>query len=358
MFRRAAKCSAVTLDGVTVTSIEWDQPSPAMARDIVASWKTLDGATGRTTFDYLIDASGRAGILSTQYLKSRKLNNSLKNVARWAYWEGDGIEKHSPGATREVGHVIEQEISNKKAELCSAADPSVTEDLLGHYLTELKLAPRIQDPIADDKLIASKNGAATVRSASGYSYLGSSYASAFIGPYFSSGIHLALSSGLSAAATISALIKGNIFETDAAEWHTVKVGTGYMRFLYVVWSAYRQIRSQSVPVLSDSDEDNFDCAFAHFRPVIRDNADVGKDMSESELQVTIEFCMQAYVEPPNPEERVAVKARVGDLKLEEAVKALDGNLSAVQRHQQRPEREELNGYRIKLVQGSLGLEQA
>ncbi|EIW86049.1 hypothetical protein CONPUDRAFT_68665 [Coniophora puteana RWD-64-598 SS2] len=377
------------------------------ARDIVASWKTLDGATGRTTFDYVIDASGRAGILSTQYLKNCKLNNSLKNVARWAYWEGDGIGKHSPGATREgspffeafsVGHVIDQEISNKKAELCSAADPSVTEGLLGHYLTELKLAPRILDPIADGKLIASKNGAATVRSASDYSYLGLSYAGAFIGPYFSSGIRLTLSIGLSAAATINASIKDDIFETDTAEWHTAKVGTGYMHFLFVVWSAYQQIRSQSVPVLSDADEDNFDCAFAHFRPVIRDNADVGKDMSESELQVTIEFCMQGYVESPNPEERAVVKACVGDLKLEEAVKALYGNLSAVKnasvkwrgwqwnaimeglderekriavgmtaRKVMRSEdtehidnfiKDELNGYRIKLVQGSLGLEQA
>ncbi|EIW75856.1 FAD/NAD(P)-binding domain-containing protein [Coniophora puteana RWD-64-598 SS2] len=458
MFRHAAKCGAVTLDGVKVTSVEWDQPSPAAgepvpsgARPIAASWKTRDGATGRIAFDYVVDASGRAGILSTQYLKNRKLNNSLKNVACWAYWEGDGIGKYSPGTTREgspffealsdesgwcwfiplhdgttsVGLVIDQEISNKKkAELRAAADPSIPEGLLGHYLTELKLAPRILELIADGKLIASKDGAATVRSASDYSYSGSSYAGpgyrivgdagAFIDPYFSSGVHLALSSGLSAAATISASIKGDVSETDAAEWHTAKVGTGYTRFLFVVWSAYRQIRSQSVPVLSDVDEDNFDRAFAHFRPVIQGNADVGKDMSESELQATIEFCTQAYVEPSSPEERAAVKARVGDLKIEEAVKALDGNLSAVKnasakhvnginssmngngsangvvgngnadmeglderekriavgmtaRKVMRSEdiehidnfiKDELNGYRIKLIKGSLSLEKA
>ena len=42
--------------------------------------------TGTTTFDYLIDATGRAGIMSTKYLKNRHFNVSLKNVAFWGYW--------------------------------------------------------------------------------------------------------------------------------------------------------------------------------------------------------------------------------------------------------------------------------
>lgn len=37
-------------------------------------------------------------------------------------------------------------------------------------------------------------------------------------------------------------------------------------FLLVVLSAYKQIRSQEESVLSDFDEDNFDRAFALFRP--------------------------------------------------------------------------------------------
>lgn len=34
----------------------------------------------------------------------------------------------------------------------------------------------------------------------------------------------------------------------------------------IVLSAYRQMRSQELPVLSDVDEDNFDRAFDLFRP--------------------------------------------------------------------------------------------
>lgn len=37
-------------------------------------------------------------------------------------------------------------------------------------------------------------------------------------------------------------------------------------FLLVVMGAYKQIRAQEIPVLSDVDEDNFDRAFDIIRP--------------------------------------------------------------------------------------------
>lgn len=54
---------------------EDEQPRP-----ISASY-TRGEETGTISFDYLIDASGRAGILSTKYLKNRKFNESLKCAA-------------------------------------------------------------------------------------------------------------------------------------------------------------------------------------------------------------------------------------------------------------------------------------
>jgi flavin-dependent dehydrogenase len=92
------------------------------------------------------------------------------------------------------------------------------------------------------------------------------YVQAFIDPFFSSGIHLALTSALSAAATICASIKSDCPESDAANWHTRRVATSYTRFQVVVLGAYKQIRAQSASVLSDIDEDNFDRAFAFLRP--------------------------------------------------------------------------------------------
>jgi hypothetical protein len=87
-----------------------------------------------------------------------------------------------------------------------------------------------------------------------------------VDPFFSSGVHLAMTSGLSAATTIAANIRGDIEEDDAAKWHTSKVREGYARFLLVVLSAYKQMMHQDEPVLSDLNEDNFDRAFSFFRP--------------------------------------------------------------------------------------------
>ena len=55
--------------------------------------------TGTTTFDYLIDATGRAGIMSTKYRKDRKFTESLKNIAVWGYWKDVG--SYGVGTRRE-----------------------------------------------------------------------------------------------------------------------------------------------------------------------------------------------------------------------------------------------------------------
>lgn len=57
-------------------------------RPISAKWTHGPSSqSGTITFDYLVDASGRAGLMSSRYLKNRRFNESLKNVAMWAYWQ-------------------------------------------------------------------------------------------------------------------------------------------------------------------------------------------------------------------------------------------------------------------------------
>ena len=52
---------------------------------------------------------------------------------------------------------------------------------------------------------------------------------AFIDPFFSSGVHLALTGALSAALTIAASLRGSVSEEKAARWHDSKIGTAYTR---------------------------------------------------------------------------------------------------------------------------------
>jgi flavine halogenase len=165
--------------------------------------------------------------------------------------------------TTSVGVVMNQKLAAKKKSEGGL-------DSHEFYKKSRELAPNLLALIDNGELVT------PIKSASDYSYSASEYAfpyariigdaGCFIDPYFSSGVHLALVGGLTAAVTISAVIKGNCDEATAATWHSKKVADSYTRFLLVVLSAYRQIRSQEKPILSDFDEDNFDRAFALFRP--------------------------------------------------------------------------------------------
>jgi hypothetical protein len=118
-------------------------------------------------------------------------------------------------------------------------------------------------------------------------------AGCFIDPFFSSGVHLALSSALSAAATIQAARRGDCDEKKAMDWHSDRVSEGYHRFLLVVLTSLRQIRGQAQPLLNDFNEAGFDKAFAAFRPVIQGLADTKneKKLTQKEVDATIEFCL-------------------------------------------------------------------
>lgn len=152
---------------------------------------------------------------------------------------------------------------------------------------------------------------------------------AFLDPYFSSGIHLAIAGGVTAVASICAVQKGECTESEAYIWHTARTEAAYtrlishpssaprlscicQRFSLVVLSAYQQIRAQSAPVLAKEDEDNFDRAFIFFRPIISGNTDVGRKFAGDDLNKTILFLAEHAFEPSQPEERAALISQYGD----------------------------------------------
>lgn len=233
----------------------------------------------------------------------------------------------------------------------------VSPSSLDLYMESIKLVPGIEKLLSEAKLVSD------VKSASDWSYSASTYASpyvriagdagCFIDPFFSSGVHLALASGLSAAASICAVRKGDCDERASSKWHSVKVAEGYSRFLLVVLSALKQIREQDEPVLSDWDEEGFDKAFAFFRPskslsfqnlltwavsltdellVIQGTADTSAKLTQSEVSNTVNFCMSAFA-PAAPEDREAVRKKLESFNLHDAAstnsksKELEASLS-------------------------------
>ncbi|KIN07016.1 hypothetical protein OIDMADRAFT_36690 [Oidiodendron maius Zn] len=345
MFRHAGKSGAKIFDGVKVTDLDFvpsgiDVPENSKVADpgrpVSATWSRKDGSSGKIKFQYLVDASGRVGLVSTKYLKNRKYNQGLKNVASWGYWKGTGqyamgtkrqnqpyfealtdasgwcwcIPLHN--GTMSVGIVMRQDMSTSKKK--ALGSPSGLE----FYKESLKLAPNALKIIGNAEMVTE------IKQASDWSYSAPAYSSpyvrivgdagCFIDPYFSSGVHLALAGGLSAAMTICAARRGDCDELSAAKWHSTKVAEGYTRFLLVVMSAMKQIRKQDEPVLNDWDDDGFDVAFDAFRPIIQGtaDADVSGRLTQNEVNKTVDFCLNAF-QDTTPEERQKVLERLQQL---------------------------------------------
>ena len=132
MFEHARASGAHVFDGVRVNDIHFSPYDPSLPPSSsppppLDDSKTNDGngktgterdytrlrptsasytrkslsSSGLITFTYLIDASGRHGLLSTRYLRTRRYNQGLKNVASWGYWSGAG--RYARGDKRREG---------------------------------------------------------------------------------------------------------------------------------------------------------------------------------------------------------------------------------------------------------------
>jgi flavin-dependent dehydrogenase len=280
-----------------------------MGTPVSASWSQKEGgATGTIRFQYLVDATGRAGLVSTKYAKNRKYNQGLKSIAVWGYWESAAT--HGPGVgdpffeatqgkpcilskfflatpladwtysdgsgwvwyiplhdgTVSVGMAIRQHLVASKKK---ATGSTSTWDFYNHIL--FNEVPGIAKLLENAHVNSQE-----LKTASDWSYHATEYASSririvgdagcFIDPLFSSGVHLAINSGLSAAITICASLRGDCNEEAATAWHSQKVAEGYTRFLLVVTSSLEQIYGREQHILNDLDELGFDNAFEHFKP--------------------------------------------------------------------------------------------
>lgn len=109
MFKHAGESGAAVFDGIKVNNLEFSQGDgleaknselPEIGRPVSASWlQKSTGASGTIRFEYVVDATGRAGLVSTKYMKNRHYNEGLKNVANWGYWKGAG--SYGVGTPRE-----------------------------------------------------------------------------------------------------------------------------------------------------------------------------------------------------------------------------------------------------------------
>jgi flavin-dependent dehydrogenase len=238
-------------EGVEIKSLEFDNGRPRNA-----DWLNRDtGETGSIGFDYLIDASGRAGVLSTKYLNNRRYNQSFQNIAVWGYWRGFDLPKKGPSGAILIGGIPDGWfwaiplhngtlsvglVVNKNT---LAAQRKQGTSLKEIYLKSIRLSPLITEALAGAEMVT---GITTEQDFSymcedfgGPGYFISGDAACFLDPLLSSGFHLATHSALLAAACVSSISRGEVEEREALECYSATYRQAYLRYMVLVATLYQ-----------------------------------------------------------------------------------------------------------------------
>ncbi len=256
---------------------------------------TNDGVTQEVKFDHLIDASGRAGILSNRYLQNRKYHKSFQNVAFWGYW--DGVER-LPGDR--AGAIAVGSIPSGWIWAIPFSDGQMSIGVVMEKSTfkaereTYSLREIYSEAIAGCPLMAKMTAGGTLsselRTEQDYSYNAEVFAApgyflagdsaCFLDPLLSTGVHLAMYSGMLAAASLASTLRGEITQEEAVEFYEQSYRQAYLRLLVFV-SAFYESRGKdgyyrTAEKLShfDADPSNIRRAFLNLVSGLEDIADV------------------------------------------------------------------------------------
>jgi flavin-dependent dehydrogenase len=253
LLESARKAGVAVREGVEVFQLEWEGGRPVRAH-----WRSAGDAhelEGTVAFDWLIDASGRNGLIANHYLKNRHFNTGFQNVAVWAYWKGAQPLTGGPQGATAVSSVsngwlwaiplhdgtLSLGLVTHRDEFKKRRDSSV--DLVDLYLKavdESPLARRLVDDaerVSDLRVEQDFSYASTCFSGTGYFLAGD--AACFIDPLLSTGVHLAMYSALLAASSTAALLRSEVPESDVIRFYEQAYRLAYLRVLLLVASFYQ-----------------------------------------------------------------------------------------------------------------------
>ena len=87
LLNHAAEQGVNVFENTEVRSLEFDGERPVRAHWQKKANNGSAAEQGVISFEYLIDASGRNGVMSNHYLKNRKYHNVFQNIGVWGYWK-------------------------------------------------------------------------------------------------------------------------------------------------------------------------------------------------------------------------------------------------------------------------------
>lgn len=253
MLNHAKSLGVKVFEGVEVRQINFAGDRPISVDYTVDHHSNGDsGNNGTISFDYLIDASGRNGLMATRYLRDRRYHQVFQNIAIWGYWknvdrlatgrEGDiAVSSIDNGwiwgiplsdGTMSIGAVLHKDILHANRGM-----PQM--DLYMKSLTSSKLISRI---IENAEMI-SETSTETDYSYTSGKYCGPGYflvgdAACFLDPLLSSGVHLATFSAMIAAAGLVSFFEGQVDENEMMTFFEKGYRQAYLRFLVFLSAFY------------------------------------------------------------------------------------------------------------------------
>lgn len=301
LLQHASSQGVQVFEGTTIQSLSFEGERPRSA-----TW-SHDDETGEISFDYLIDASGRAGLMATRYLKNRHFHEAFQNVALWGYWQDAQRATFAPeggilnGAVPEgwlwgvplhdgrmsVGYVLHKTTFKEKRQHSDSLEQI--------YLAAIAQCPIIADLLQSGQLISK------VSAEQDYSYMSESLtgpgyfligdAASFIDPLLSTGVHLATHSALLCAASIASILRGEISEQQAMAFFEKSYRVAYLRLMVIVSGLYSQYngkesyfwQAQLLTQHDYSDSDALNKAFLFVVSGLEDQIDVGEGVHDLDL---------------------------------------------------------------------------
>ena len=242
-------------EGHRVNSIRFDDD-----RAVAALWQDNDGNEDELTFDYVIDASGRAGLLSRNKFKNRRVHEVFRNIGVWAYWNGAKDIEPGPDGAVSVCSVPEGWIwviplhngvtsiglvTDKERFYARRKSP---EDVQVIYDQAIRSHPLVAETIMNAEQISK------IRTETDYSYVADSFcgpgylmagdSACFLDPLLSTGVHLATFSAMLAAAAVTSIVQGGVAEERALTFYDTAYRYSYERLLVVVSVFYDSYRGK------------------------------------------------------------------------------------------------------------------
>src|SRR3989304_6227072 len=88
LLEHARSQGVAVFEGVDVQSLTFDGERPRSAHWSRKGAGNGGASEGEIEFEFMVDASGRAGLMANRYMHNRRFHKVFQNIAIWAYWEG------------------------------------------------------------------------------------------------------------------------------------------------------------------------------------------------------------------------------------------------------------------------------